>query len=152
MRVDLCFGLAGVLLMACHSAVSSPPPENSMGTVGMLPICGASSVEVAPLESYRALSVPGTYWVDMEKGAHREWWPTEHRSMQFHQSVRIELSNVHEIGALASHESDTVRFTLGVERRQQRALRGRPEVRVTFVARILTLCIPHVPPVDTCPQ
>ena len=92
------------------------------------------------LTSYVDVKVPAKYWVDMtwQDG---EWRPAAHLPMPHHHATRLELTNVAEFAALATHRDKRVRLTVEIAARDIRKVPGRDEWRATYRARILDACV-----------
>ena len=104
-------------------------------------LCAEPPAGVSQLASYVDVKVPAKYWVDMiwQDG---EWRPAAHIPMPHHHATRLELTNVAEFAALATHRDKRVRLTVEIASRDIRKVPDRNEWRATYRARILALCTP----------
>lgn len=103
--------------------------------------CPEPVPDVPRLDSYAALEVPATRWVEMvfDQG---EWRPSARIAMPHHHATRLELTNVDDFPVLADHQGERLRFTVEVTSREIHQVAGRREWRATYRARIVAACIP----------
>ena len=102
-------------------------------------MCGEPRPGVPRLESYAGVQIPGTYWVDMTFDG-REWSPATPIGMPAHHASRLELTNLADFPALASHQAGRLRLSVEITAREVREVASRNQWRAEYYARIVEAC------------
>ena len=99
--------------------------------------CQPSAIK--QLDSFRAVELPGTYWIVMVREEGTSWYPQQRPSLRRHQALHLDMTNLEEFPFLEGQKGP-LRFTL--ELRSEAVVPYRGQWLSTYDAHIRAICVP----------